>query len=141
MLNFSRASYKIFYLLMKLNERSTFNRDTISKLKFKKRNGIDEIPSLRQLERLGSFCLHKLPLYKCYIRIFSIYSLTLGKLSEKNADTKQIFKMAKVNENIAGQNHQFSEELSIPQTENAAPVTGPTIKPIAKATPTNAYKI
>ena len=68
------------------------------------------------------------------------YELTFGKLSVKNIVKKPKLKMANVSENIAGQNHQFPEVLSIPQTENAAPVTGPIIKPIAKATPTNAYK-
>lgn len=47
--------------------------------------------------------------------------------------------MVKANENIAGQNHQFPLLLSIPQAENAAPVTGPIMKPIANATPTNAF--
>lgn len=61
--------------------------------------------------------------------------------SVKNTDRNPKFRTAKINEKIAGQNHQFPVLLSTPQTENAAPVTGPIMKPIAKATPTKAYGI
>jgi len=52
---------------------------------------------------------------------------------------KPILVIARVKANIAGKNHQFALLLSIPQTENAAPVTGPIMKPIAKAIPTSAF--
>ena len=53
---------------------------------------------------------------------------------------KPILVIASVNANIAGKNHQFALLLSIPQTEKAAPVTGPIIKPIAKAMPISAFR-
>lgn len=56
----------------------------------------------------------------------------------KKAATNPIFIMVRVSENMAGQNHQFPELVSIPIAEKAAPVTGPTMKPIANATPTKA---
>ena len=46
---------------------------------------------------------------------------------------------ASVKANMDGQNHQFAWLLSIPQTEKAAPVTGPIMNPIAKAIPTSAF--
>lgn len=50
-----------------------------------------------------------------------------------------MFMMASVKENMAGQNHQFPAlVLFTPQAEKAAPVTGPTMNPIAKATPIKA---
>lgn len=66
-------------------------------------------------------------------------NFTLGNDSLKNTARNPKLITVKANENIAGQNHQFPLLLSIPQAENAAPVTGPIMKPMANATPTNAF--
>lgn len=59
----------------------------------------------------------------------------------KRKETKPMFEMPSTREKTAGQYHQFvCCELSTPQTENAAPVTGPMMKPMAKAIPINAYQ-
>lgn len=66
--------------------------------------------------------------------------LTLGNDSLKNTATNPKLIIVRLKENIAGQNHQFPVELAIPAAVNAAPVTGPTIKPTAKAMPINALE-
>ena len=66
---------------------------------------------------------------------------TLGKDSVKKNAIYATLIMANVKENMAGQNHQLPVLLFKPHAENAAPVTGPIIKPTAKATPTKALNL